>query len=70
MQCPRTSLDHVFRVELREPPVTPLYQRIAAEAVRMDPQGASTSLMAHHFGVDPKTVTKAIAWFHVGRLPL
>ena len=69
MQCPRTSFHHVFHFELREPPVTPLYQKIAAEAVQMDAQGASTSLMARHFGVAPKTVAKAIAWFHLGRLP-
>ena len=47
----------------------PLYQKIAAEAVQMDAEGAGISLMARHFGVDPKTVMKAIAWFRVGRLP-
>ncbi|MCY4510547.1 MAG: hypothetical protein OXG35_26845 [Acidobacteria bacterium] len=41
MQCRRTSLDHVFRVELREPPVIPVYQKIAAEAVEMHAQGAT-----------------------------
>ena len=66
-QCLRTSLDHLFRVELRDLPPTPVYQKIAAEAAEVDVGGACISLMARHFGVDPKTVMKAIAWFHVGR---
>ena len=30
----------------------------------MDAGGACISLMARHFGVDPKTVQKAIDWFY------
>ena len=66
-QCLRTSLDHLFSFELRDPPETPVYQKIAAEAAEMDAGGACIPLMARQFGVDPKTVMKAIAWFHVGR---
>ena len=58
----------MFRAELRDPPVTPVYQTIAAEAAEMDVGGACILLIARHFGVDPKTVMKAIAWFHVGTL--
>ena len=65
-QCSRTSFDHLFRAELRDPPVTPVYQKIAAEAAALDAAGARISLMARHFGVDGRTVKKAIAWFHVG----
>ena len=53
--------------ELRDPPETPVYQKIAAGAAEMDADGTRLSLIARHFGVDPKTVMKAIAWFHVGR---
>ena len=66
MQCPRTSIHHSFDAELRDPPATRVYQKIAAEAAAMDAAGACIALMARHFGVDPKTVMKAIAWFHVG----
>ena len=62
---PRTSLDPLFRAELRDPPAMPMYQKIAAEAAGMDAAGPRISLMARHFSVDAKTVQKAIAWFHV-----
>ena len=53
-------------IELRDPPKTPVYQKIAAEAARMDAEGVRIALIARHFGVDPRTAMKAIAWFHVG----
>ena len=63
----RTLAELPLDVELRDLPITPVYQKIAAEAAEMDADGARISLMARHFGVDDKTVKKAIAWFHVGR---
>ena len=65
MQCVRTLLDYVFDFEVRDPPTTPVYQKIAAEAAGMDAQGTRISLIARHFDVDGRTVKKAIAWFHV-----
>ena len=62
-QCLRTLVDHVVDFELRDPPDTPVYQQIAVEAVEMDAAGTRISLMARHFGVDARTVKKAIAWF-------
>ena len=61
----RTLAALPLEVELRDPPETPVYQRIAAEAAEMDADGARISLMARHFGVNANTVKKAIAWFYV-----
>ena len=56
--------DEALEVELRDPPTTPVYQQIAAEAVEMDADGTPISLISSHFGVDPNTAKKAIAWFY------
>ena len=50
-------------VELRDPPTTPVYQRIAAEAAGMRDQGVTVAAIGRHFGVDDHTAGKAIRWF-------
>ena len=50
-------------VELRDPPETPVYQRIAAEATQMRAAGGTVKAIRVHFGVDHHTVEKAIRWF-------
>ena len=56
-------LDHVFAFELRDPPETPVCQRIAAEATQMRAAGGTVKAIRLHFGVDHHTVEKAIRWF-------
>lgn len=51
-----------LEVELRDPPVTPVYQRIAAEAAQMHAGGVSFRAIAQFFGVDHHTATKAVRW--------
>ena len=63
-QCLRTLLDHVFAFELRDPPETPVYQRIAAQAAEMRAGGAAFHAIAEHFGVDDHTAADAVRWFH------
>ena len=63
----RTLARLPFELNFDRAVVTPVYQKIAAEAAQMDAQGTRILLMARHFGVDAHTVKKAIAWFHVGR---
>ena len=41
-----------LEVELRDPPTTPVYQRIAAEAAAMQDEGVRVAAIARHFGVD------------------
>ena len=50
-------------VELRDPLVTPVYQRIAAEAAAMQDEGVRVAATARHFGVDYHSADKAIRWF-------
>ena len=51
-------------VELRDPPTTPVYQRIAAEAAELRTRGATFHAIAEHFGVDDHTAADAVRWFH------
>jgi len=44
--------------------MTPVYQRIAAEAAEMQARGARVAVIARHFGVDHHTAAKAVRWFH------
>ena len=62
-QCLRTLLDHVFGFELRDPPETPVYQRIGAQAAEMRAGGAAFHAIAEHFGVDDHTAADAVRWF-------
>ena len=55
--------DVSLQVELRDPPITSVYQRIAPEATRMQAQGTWMFVMFRQLGVDPPTVEKAVAWF-------
>ena len=50
-------------VEQRDPPTTPVYQRIAAEPAGMQERGVTVAAIARDFGVDHHTVDKAIRWF-------
>ena len=50
-------------VELRDPPPTPVYQRIAAQAAGMRGAGAAFHAIAGRFGVDDHTAAKAVRWF-------
>ena len=58
----RTLTQVPFDVELREPVPTPISQVIAAEAAQMRARGDSFVVIGRHFGVDPKTVKKALRW--------
>ena len=51
-----------LRVELRDPPITPEYQSIAAEAAAMQACGIRVAAIARHFGVDHHTADNAIRW--------
>ena len=59
----RTLAALPLRVELRDPPTTPVYQCIAAEAAVMRDRGVTVAAIARHFGVDDHTAAKAIRWF-------
>ena len=59
----RTLAALAVEVELRDPPTTPVYQRIAAEATEMRAAGGTVKAIRLHFGVDHHTVEKAIRWF-------
>ena len=63
-QCLRTLLDYVFAFELRDPPQTPVYQRIAVQAAEMRAGGAAFHAIAEHFGVDDHTAADAVRWFY------
>lgn len=60
----RTVAAVPFAVALRGLPVTPAYQRIAAEAAERRARGVSMRAIADHFGVDDHTAAKAVRWFH------
>ena len=60
----RVYLRHVFAFELRDPPQTPVYQRIAAQAAEMRAGGAGFHAVAEHFGVDDHTAADAVRRFH------
>ena len=62
-QSLRTLAALSVEVELRDPPTTPVYQRIAAAAVGMRDRGVTVAAIARHFGVDDHTAGKAIRWF-------
>ena len=47
-------------MELRDPPTTPVYQPIAAQAARMHDRGDTVAAIARHFGVDDHTAVKAV----------
>ena len=53
-----------LEVEFRDPPATPVYHKIAAEAVGMDVDRTANTLIARRFGVDPNIAKKAIALFY------
>lgn len=58
----RTLARSPFELDLycSEPPR--VYKQIAAEAASMRAQGARLSVISRHFGVDPRTVQKALRW--------
>ena len=57
------TLAHVRRhFEVRDPVTTPPYQVIAAEAAEFRARGETFSAICSRFGVDPKTVRKALRW--------
>ena len=60
----RTLAALAVEVELRDPPTTPVYQRIAAQAAEMRAGGAAFHAIAEHFGVDDHTAADAVRWFH------
>ena len=49
--------------ELRGPPATPVYWRIAAAAAGMQDLGVRVAVIAWYFAFDHHTVEKAIRWF-------
>ena len=53
-----------LEVDLRDPPTTPVYQRIAAQAAQLRRRGRPFRAIAEHFGVDDHTAAKAVRWFH------
>ena len=59
----RTLAAVPVELELREPPTTPVYERIAAEAAGMQDRGVTVAAIARHFGVDDHTAAKAIRSF-------
>ena len=56
----RTFGEMPFEVALLEAEERPVYQRIAGEATRMQRLGMRKAAIARKFGVDAKTVGKAI----------
>ena len=44
----------------------PKYQALAAEVAERRARGDSFTAMGRRFGVDPKTVKKALRWFRAG----
>ena len=62
----RTLAALPVEVELRDPPPTPVYQGIAAQATAMRGRGVSVTAIARHFGVDCHTAAKALRWFKQG----
>ena len=48
--------------EVRDPVTTPPYQVIAADAAEFRDRGETFSALGSRFGVDPKTVRKALRW--------
>ena len=59
----RTLAALPLAVEVRDHPTTPVYQRIALEATRMQQRGVTVAAIGRHFGVDAHTAAKAIRWF-------
>ena len=59
----RTLAEIPVEVELRGAPITPIYQRIAAEAARLHEGGLALKAVAEHFGVNDHTAAKAVRWF-------
>ena len=59
----RTLAALPLEVEFRDSPITPVYQRMAAQAAEMRVQGVSVTAIARHFGVDYHTAAKALRWF-------
>ena len=52
-------------VDICDPPKTPIYQVIAAEAAAMRDRGDRVSAIAKHFGLDHHTADKALRWFRL-----
>ncbi len=53
-------------VELRDPLMAPVYQRIGAQAAEMRRRGRPFRAIAEHFKVDDHTAAKAVRWFRAG----
>ena len=60
----RTLAALAVEIGLRDPPPTPVYQRIAAQAAEMRRGGRPFREIAEHFAVDGHTAAKAVRWFH------
>ena len=64
MQRLRTFAELRIQVDPCDPPTTPMFQRIAAQAAEMRRRGRRFHAIAEHFGVDDHTAAKAVRWFH------
>ena len=50
-------------VELRDPPTTPVYQKLGAQAAELRVRGPTFKAIAEYFAVDDHTAAKAVRWF-------
>jgi len=58
----RTAAELPFQAILADATAAPVYQRVASKALHLQQLGLGPVVIARRFGIDRKTVAKALAW--------